>query len=228
MGLYALFGGLGEFDDRLADVHTRLLQLGGGDGSVRIIPLAFGDEGLAAEDLPFYRQANVRTKVVPVRSRANAEVSSNAEDLPGASLIFLHGGMPQWVTETLRDTKVWHAVVEAVDAGASLAATSGGIMALGGIVPAFNEDLTEHDWCSGLGLFPSIAIGSHWDSERFAWMRRTYESQTDRPVLAVDEATVAVGDGVVWCVQGVGAVHVVRNGQEQSWSSGESFTLDVR
>src|SRR5438874_2716293 len=106
MGLYALFGGLGEFD-QLAAVHATLLDEGTGDGSVRIVPLAFGDEGLAAQDLRFYREANVRAVVVPVRSRADAQVVSNAEALRGGSLIFLHGGMPAWVTGTLRETEVW-------------------------------------------------------------------------------------------------------------------------
>jgi hypothetical protein len=39
MTLFALFGGMGEFDDWSIPVHRHLIEEGAGDGSVRVIPL---------------------------------------------------------------------------------------------------------------------------------------------------------------------------------------------
>ena len=44
--------------------------------------------------------------------RATGELANSAR-VAGAGLVYLSGGNPLYLTETLRDSAVWHAIVEA-------------------------------------------------------------------------------------------------------------------
>lgn len=227
MGLLGLFGGYGEFDDWAGHVHRRLIDAGTGDGSVRILPMSYAIESVNEIDLPLYRELKVPTEIVPVSSRQDAERDENGDALATASLIFLHGGWPAWMSEVLSDTPVWLAVLNALSRGASLAATSGGIMCLGGTVPSFEESTGRVSWVPGLGLFPEAAIGSHWASEVHEGIHRPYQELEGRLILAVEERAVAVGDGAQWSVFGEGDVHIIHSGREDVIPPGQSFELDL-
>src|SRR5215470_8964554 len=50
---------------------------------------------------------------VVVRDRAEADDGDFAARIEGAGLIYLSAGNPGYLSQTLRDTKVWAAIVEA-------------------------------------------------------------------------------------------------------------------
>src|SRR5438477_3574803 len=103
MTLFALFGGMGEFDDWAEPVHLQLIEQGAGDGTVCVIPLGIGLEYLEEENLRLYGTIGIPCEVVPVDDREGALREENGAALSRCSSIFLHGGMPAWIIETLAD-----------------------------------------------------------------------------------------------------------------------------
>jgi cyanophycinase-like exopeptidase len=102
----------------------------------------------------------VEQVVVPVGDRADADDRVNAGLVAGAGLIYLSGGNPRYLTETLRGTRVWAAIVDAWRNGAAIAGCSAGAMALSAGFPAFRRP-----WRSspGLGLVPVVRVIPHFD-----------------------------------------------------------------
>src|SRR5437763_1275766 len=77
----------------------------------------------------------VEQVVVDVRTRDDAENATMAARIEGAGLIYLSGGNPTYLADTLRDTAVWTAIMAAHHAGAALAGCSAGAMALADWAP---------------------------------------------------------------------------------------------
>jgi hypothetical protein len=109
------------------------------------------------------------------------------------------------------------------------AGCSAGISILGDLAPDSSKEdpLQPGAWHSGLGLFPRVVLGPHWD------MLDTYipglsrfivESVPDGSrLLTVDEETALVGDGTRWTVMGSGRCGLLSGGRWEQWTHGESF-----
>ena len=76
----------------------------------------------------------VEQVVVPVLDRVSADDEGLASLVEGAGLVYLSGGNPGFLAETLQGTRVWAAIESAWRAGAALAGCSAGAMAMGGRV----------------------------------------------------------------------------------------------
>ena len=80
------------------------------------------------------RQQAERLGVEPValdvRDRAGADDPAVAAQVAGAALIYLSGGNPGFLADTLRDTAVWNAIVDAWRGGSALAGCSAGAMVM--------------------------------------------------------------------------------------------------
>jgi cyanophycinase-like exopeptidase len=185
------------------------------------------------------RRLGVDQVVVPVDDRASAEDPVNAELVRGAGLIYLSGGNPAYLTETLRGTRVWAAIVDAWRAGAALAGCSAGAMALSAGFPGFRRPWRPS---AGLGLVPVVRVIPHFD--RFGArlpdvaLRGVGRAQDDALLVGIDEETALVGGLDGWQVEPAGpgnAWQVV--GRQSAWllgtggrtrvSSGESVVLPV-
>ncbi|HEY8730078.1 MAG TPA: Type 1 glutamine amidotransferase-like domain-containing protein, partial [Acidothermaceae bacterium] len=77
----------------------------------------------------------VEQVVVDVRTRADADDPALATAVAGAGLVYLSGGNPAYLADTLRDTAVLRAIVAAHLGGAALAGCSAGAMALADWAP---------------------------------------------------------------------------------------------
>jgi cyanophycinase-like exopeptidase len=173
-----------------------------------------------------YQSLAASATVVPVRSREDAMAEANVRALRKPSAIFLHGGMMHWLVETLHETPTWHAILAAVERGASLAGTSGGMCCLGTQVIAPGEP--DVDWVPGLGVLKAT-FGAHWDNPDFAFIRNPTERlASGERVVAVDEHTAMIGDGANWSGAGKGAIHVIQDGRENVYNNGDRFELPLR
>ncbi len=103
----------------------------------------------------------VQQVVVHVVDRADADDPGLAALVDGAALVYLSGGNPAYLTETLRGTAVWRAIEVAWREGAGLAGCSAGAMALGGRVPHIRN--TSAPPIAGLGVVPGIEVLPHFD-----------------------------------------------------------------
>jgi len=154
----------------------------------------------------------VEQVILDVESRADANDPAIAALVAGAGLIYLSGGHPTFLAETLRDTLVWSAIVEAWTGGAALAGCSAGAMAMGTWVPSIRHP-RGGGGVAGLGVVPQLRVIPHFD----AYFSKTPDVVTRFlaggddavTVVGVDENTALVGGPHAWEVQGASAVWVL-------------------
>ena len=154
--------------------------------------------------------------IVDIRTRDDAMDERWVPLIEGAGLIYLSGGNPTFLTETLRDTPAWAAIRRTWEAGAGLAGCSAGAMAMGGTVQHFRHP--GRDPLVGLGVLPDVRVFPHFD--RYTrWLPdialRRFPAK-DAILLGIDEDTALVaedpGTGSEWSfsVRGRQAAYVIR------------------
>jgi cyanophycinase-like exopeptidase len=157
--------------------------------------------------------------VLDVADRAGADDPVVAASVAGAGLIYLSGGKPAFLADTLRGTAVWAAIVDAWEAGAALAGCSAGAMVLATWVPSLRHPRGEGG-TPGLGLLPHLRVLPHFDAfvGRMPDLanRAVVGAARGVTVVGVDELTAIVGGPVEWEVQGRGSAWVLtRSGRTQ-------------
>lgn len=235
MSLFALLGS-GEFLPWSAVVDRWVLERASGDGRVLILPTASAKEGddvfddWASKGLSHFESAGVTAEVLPLRTREDAARPDLVERLEGASVAYFSGGNPAFLASVISDTPFWAALRAGMDRGLAYVGCSAGVACLGDKAPdsgagEFGDDL----WRPGLGVFPGVWFGPHWDALDSYVPGLTGFIVASVPaggtLLAIDEDTAVVGDGDEWSVVGVSGAHVYRDGDWSHHPSGASFSL---
>src|SRR5215470_6713856 len=138
------------------------------------IPTAASREGESRlrywVDLGREQAGRLGVEAVPlvVTDRAEADDPAIAAQVSGAGLIYLSGGDPGLLADTLRDTALWRAIVEEWTAGAALAGCSAGAMAMADWVPELRRPTMNRGRPGltdggrpGLGLLPHVRVLPH-------------------------------------------------------------------
>lgn len=105
--------------------------------------------------LDHYASMAVEARVLPVKTREDAEDEANARALDDATIIFFSGGKPQHVASTILGTKLWNAMQVALDRGAILAGCSAGALIASQSREQRRERGTRAAGCSGSGWCPT-------------------------------------------------------------------------
>jgi cyanophycinase len=226
--------GSGEWLPVMADVEAGLLA--GRPQRYVQLSTAAGQEG--PDSLGRWRalgqaqaeRIGVEVDWLPVIDRSSANDASLAARVAGAGLIYLSGGDPGYLAETLLGSLVWDAIVSEWQAGAALAGCSAGAMVMGSTVPRFRG------WrpgkaasVEGLGLLPHIRIWPHFDrmggrlpDAISGLMARKSDGLT---VIGVDEDTAIVGGPTEWVVQGRQRAWVIGDdGHKTPYEVGETLS----
>jgi cyanophycinase len=223
--------GSGEYLPQMAEIEARLLA-GRPPRYVQLATAAFPEGPTVVQrwhDLgrAQARRLDVEAVVVDVGDRADAEDPERAALVAGAGLIYLSGGNPGYLADTLRDTAVWAAIVAAWWSGAALAGCSAGAMALTSWVPSLRNPLKGGT--VGLGLLPHLRVIPHFDA--FAaripdlLTRFLLPDEGEVTVIGVDEDTAFVGGPQDWTVEGrQSAWRLTKQGREQ-WPAGTTVTI---
>ncbi len=189
-GRIALVGS-GEYLPVMHDIEAWLLE-GRPAKYVQIATAAApeGDTSLAHwHDLGAQAAARLGAEqvVLDVRDRDDANDQQWVELISGAGLIYLSGGNPSYLSETLRDTNVWKAIVAEWRKGASLAGCSAGAMSMCGYVPDFRHP--RSGGVNGLGLLPDTRVLPHFDRLSH-WM----PDFTLKPLVSKDAHTIGIDE----------------------------------
>jgi cyanophycinase-like exopeptidase len=164
--------------------------------------------------------------VVPVVDRISADDPELAALVHGAGLVYLSGGNPTFLADTLRGTRVWDAIEQTWQAGAALAGCSAGAMALCGHVSDLRHPLRG---AVGLGVVGHLRVLPHFD--RFAahlpdvLLRPVSRAGRDEIVVGIDEDTALVGGPEEWVVRGRASVWELRGGHRVEHPSGSTVRL---
>lgn len=197
------------------------------------IPTAAGREGAArlAYWVELGRAQAQRLGVEPVPlvvvDRTQADDPEIAAQIAGAGLVYLSGGSPGYLADTLRDTVLWAAIVDAWKSGTALAGCSAGAMAMGSQVPELRRPGAAPR--PGLGLLPHIRVLPHFDK-----MFGRVPDLLSRPFLKVpdgvhlvgiDEDTALVGGPEEFTVHGRQSVWLLGNGRRREYQDGAQLVL---
>jgi cyanophycinase-like exopeptidase len=161
---------------------------------------------------------------VIAHDRNDANDPRLADLVRDAGLIYLSGGNPTFLANTLRETLLWNEIESAWRDGAALAGCSAGAMALADHIPALR--LPTHTATSGLGLLPHIRVLPHFD-RMFAripdFMTRFMKVPDGVSVVGIDEDTAIVGGPFEWEVQGRQSAWLFVDGHRKEFKPGQTL-----
>ena len=171
---------------------------------------------------------SVESRWLPVFDNDSANNPEFVEKIKGAGLIYLSGGDPTYLAETLRDSLVWNAIVNEWQNGASLAGCSAGAMALTTWVPKMRIKIGKNNEdVKGLGLLPNIRVIPHFD-RMLGWIpdiitRYLVNTPPGVTLVGIDENTALVGGVNSWIVKGEQSVWVLTHEGREEFKAGQTL-----
>jgi cyanophycinase len=233
-GLVALVGS-GEFLPAMTEIDAGLLAASGRRRPrVVILPTASWPDGedvfrrWASMGVEHFSSLGAEVEPVLVRDRFDADDLAHVQAIGEADLVYLSGGKPGHLTETLVGSPVGMAIVAAHERGAALAGCSAGAMALA----ARHWDARKRRllwplrWRAGLDQVPGVAVIPHYDAfpEAVAAMV-VLQAPRGLTTLGIDEETALVGRAGGWQVQGAGRVTVWHGRTRERYRRGDVIRL---
>ena len=228
---YLLLEGGAEFGGRMSEPDLRALELAGGfDAPIAIIPTA------AAPDNNHKRAGNNGVRwfqslgaknvfTVDVIDSQTANNSSLAASIRTSKLIYLLGGFPRHLGETLAKSLCWSAALEAYYTGAVIAGSSAGAM----VLCEHYYDPYEKKLLRGLNLIPNACVLPHHNNFGKVWAGQLKQMLPESVLIGIDERTGMMNDaGGEWRVYGAREVTLYRSGSTVGYGRGEGFLIQEK
>lgn len=225
--------GSGEYTTAMLEIERSLID--GRPPRYVQIPTAAGQEG--TERLSYWvelgraQAARLGVEAVPlvVTNRAQADDPAIAALVDGAGLIYLSGGSPAVLANTLTDTALWHAIVAAWQNGAALAGCSAGAMVFADRVPDMRNPAGGGR--RGLGLLPHLRVLPHFD-KLAGWVpdfltRPFFRAEAGVSLVGIDEDTALVGGPEDFAVRGRQSAWLLSDGRRQQFPAGTQLRFPL-
>jgi cyanophycinase len=222
--------GSGEFLPAMEAVDAVLLT--GRAPRAVFLPTASAPEGRERVDYwlrlgtEHYGRLGVEPVPLAVLDRHDADDPANAAAVAGAGLIYLSGGNPGYLADTLRGTAVLSAVLAAWRHGAALAGCSAGACALTAVADDTQTGATR----PGLAVVPELVVLPHFDRIE-QWrpgivVRKVADRAPGQILVGIDEETALISGEGGWRVGGRQKVWIVSpDGQRRPHPAGAVLTL---
>lgn len=231
LGAIALVGS-GEYLPTMASFEGQLLEDAVSRGRPRhYLQLATAAAREGEKSLNFWRELGavqggrigVPTSFLPVFTREHANDPLLAARVADAGLLYLSGGSPGHLAETLVGSLVGDAIMAHVRRGGALAGCSAGAMVLGTTVPTFR--LGSRAPVAGFDLLPGIQVIPHFNRLFELAVRGAPDST--KHLVGIENLTALVrwSAATEWQVVGDGAVHLLRGAPRRQLVAGESIAL---
>ncbi|HEV2218746.1 MAG TPA: Type 1 glutamine amidotransferase-like domain-containing protein [Candidatus Dormibacteraeota bacterium] len=222
-GLLALVGG-DEFKPGNEE-QDRLMVAAAGAGVAYVVPTAAARQGpdrAVAHATDWFARLGLTLRELPVLKRSDAMRASLADEVSRGGFFYLVGGDPGLVAQVLRGSVVWRAMFGAWRAGAVLAGSSAGAMALCShtLVRATWPNRFQRRPMEALAAVPRTAVLPHYETFGHRWVDSAREAAPDLTLLGIDERSAAVWQDGRWRAAGPGAVTVVRGAKTTRFESG--------
>jgi cyanophycinase len=227
---YILLEGGAEFSGHMALADRRAIALAGGENaSVAIVPAAAAPDNnhvrAGSRGADWFRRLGARNAVVlGLIDQKSAQDTALATALKNFRLVFLLGGFPGYLADTLSNSVSWIAITQVEQSGGIVAGSSAGAMVL-----------CEHFYDpgiqkvrAGLNLIPNTCLVPHHDTYGGRWIDAIKKRIPDAVILGIDEETGMINDGEnrAWQVYGKGAVTLYRKNGVHLFHLKQSFQLN--
>ena len=224
-GYIALVGG-DEFRPGCEDFDRSILEATGVERPrLLVIPTAAAHENpsrAASNGVAYFSELGAEASPLMALDGSNANDESIASEVEDAHVIYMTGGNPAHLLDSLNGSLLLARMTDALGRGAVIAGSSAGAMVMG-------SWMRFRQWREALGIAEGIATLPHHeraDSPTVAQELSTTTPDGLRAVLGVCGRTGCLGspDGR-WTVHGPGDVTVYQNGQWHAYGSDESFEI---
>ncbi len=200
--------GSGEYLPEMDPVDRYLLGLIE-EPRVVCLPTAAGTEGDAMIDdwakrgVDHFSRLGAAVVSVRVWDKASANDAALAERISQANFVYLSGGKPGYLYDSLKDTLTWQAIIGVINSGGLLAGCSAGAMIQGEVFAGFPR---KHD---GFALWPKVNVIPHFDEIPGAIVSSMrLLGGTKMTIVGVDGYTALVRQGETYQVVGTGGVTI--------------------
>ncbi|HEV7129624.1 MAG TPA: Type 1 glutamine amidotransferase-like domain-containing protein [Ktedonobacterales bacterium] len=226
-GTLALAGS-GEFLPAMAPIDSLLLNQLGEPGRVVVLPTASAPDGpgvaerWASMGVEHFAALGASVDPVMLLTRADAERAALAARIAAANFVYLSGGKPRYLLDTLRTTLCWQAIERVFTSGGIVAGCSAGAMVLGAQlidVPLLWRTTPALNLASGIVVMPHFDEIPRWVG---GLAGRLASSIT---LVGIDGSTALVGRDGDWKAIGMGRVTVMRPHGRTEYRAGASVPL---
>jgi cyanophycinase len=222
---HILLEGGAEFGGQMAVPDLRAIHLAGGlDVPICILPTAAApdrnDRRAGGNGLRWFSHLGAKNVVaLPLIDRASAGDPAIAAALRQARLVYLLGGFPGYLCETLAGSPAWQAVLEAYAAGAVVGGSSAGAM----VLCAHFFDPETGRIADGLNLVAHACVIPHHNAFGASWVPRLARELPADVLIGIDEQTGLIDDGPqgAWNVHGKGAATIYWDGKSTGYKPGQ-------
>jgi cyanophycinase len=200
----------------MADIDREVLATIGPSPRVVILPTASAGENpeeWATWGVAHFLRLGARSIALMVLERSDAEEPDNVEQIERADLLYISGGKPARLLESLEGSPLWNGFLLARREGAWLMGCSAGAMALGDwtlVHRPEDGDGTPTEWQPGLGMLQGMAVVPHFDAwpeaegltSQIAGACRVFGIDEDTAVLLERGHARVAGKGVARFIEG--------------------------
>jgi cyanophycinase len=217
--------GSGEYLPGMDPVDRYLMEQIGGEVRVACLPTAAGTEG--PERIAYWNNLGIShfqglgasVQAIPITNRQEAEDSWRSLGIQEANFVYLSGGKPDYLFETLRGTPAWQAILDVLAKGGVLAGCSAGAMILGEKIAWGKRGRKAFNLLPGTVIIPHFdEIPSVMKNGMHLWVGNQYT------LLGVDGYTALVIDGDNRRVVGKGGVTVWNQKSRHRFEAGEEVS----
>ncbi|MGD9080248.1 MAG: Type 1 glutamine amidotransferase-like domain-containing protein [Desulfobacterales bacterium] len=228
---YILLAGGAEFSGGMAKPDRRAIELAGGlDAAIRIIPAAAAPDNnhqrAAQNGIRWFKKLGaVNVAALPLIDRKSADDPSVVKALQRSKMIYMLGGFPRHLAQSLAGSHSWQAILAAHQAGAVVAGSSAGAM----ILCDHYYDPYEKNIFDGLGLISGACILPHHDTFGKSWAPELAQRLPGVVLIGIDEQTGMLNDGPAhhWQIysDGAGGVTLYKNERQMHVAPDTHFDL---
>jgi cyanophycinase len=228
---YILLEGGAEFGGDMSKPDRRAMALaGGGDARISIIPTAAAPDDnhrRAGENGRkwFASLGATNVGVLPLIDRTSADDPDIAAAITVSQIIYMLGGFPHYLGQTLSESAAWRAMLAAHKAGAIIAGSSAGAM----VLCEYYYSPQDGDVVAGLAMVGGACVLPHHNTFGKDWAKRLQRLLPDTVLIGIDEQTGMINDGPdgMWQTYGKGEVTLYRREATQRFASGTPFGLQT-
>ena len=227
---FILLEGGAEFGGRMADPDRQAIALAGGpDVPISIIPAAAAPDHnhkRAGQNGVSWFQGLGATNVsaLPLIDGSSADDPEVAEALLRSKLIYLLGGFPHYLGQTISDSRSWKAILMAYRSGAVIAGSSAGAM----VLCEYYYDPVTSKVVRGLNLVNRICILPHHNTLGKDWAPQLKKQLPDVILVGIDEETGVINSAPKrkWQVYGKGKITLYHDDHIEEFESDQKITLE--
>ncbi len=225
---YLLLEGGAEFGGKMSEPDLRAIELAGGfDAPICIIPTAAAADNnhrrAGKNGMRWFESLGAKNVFfIDVIDSKTANDRFLAASIRTSRLIYLLGGFPRYLGETLAKSICWQAALDAYVEGAVIAGSSAGAM----VLCEHYFDPNEKKIMQGLNLIPGACVLPHHNNFGQAWSKQIARALPNSILIGIDEQTGMVSntDGE-WRVHGAGEVTLYWAGSTVRYGRGERFSF---